>query len=140
MSGVQLLDVGDHVVINRTGWGAQQAVVIADREYLGWEEGAADYALAATGGYVQGVAFIQRHEITRCGGDLQVGDFVRVTGRCEQAHTSDIDELDAETGIIVDDFEAAEHADFLVYVHGECRVYECRARHLTRIRRGEVVG
>ncbi|BDP42891.1 hypothetical protein DAETH_28600 [Deinococcus aetherius] len=80
-----------------------------------------------------------REELEREYGNLQVGDWVYVTGECEQRSTTDVDELNEELGVIVDDYAEAYAPDFLVFCPGEGRAYECTTAHLTRITRAEAL-
>ncbi|OLV20168.1 hypothetical protein [Deinococcus marmoris] len=125
----QILDAGDEVVITRDSWSAQQACVVSMDEY-------GTYTLAAEGGSAAGlILHMKRTELIRCNGDLQIGDWVRVNGTCEQAVSMDVDTLEDEPGLIVDDYPEKGGPDFKVFLQGENRPYECRAGQLTRVAR-----
>ncbi|MFC6662906.1 hypothetical protein [Deinococcus multiflagellatus] len=76
-----------------------------------------------------------REQLTRVGGDLQLGDCVRVTGECDTTG----ERLDRALGVIVDDYAEAEGPDFRVFVLGQSDAYECPVSQLTRIPKREAL-
>lgn len=76
---------------------------------------------------------------TCASGNLQPGDWVRVTGPCKTIRGTALVPIEEEVGLIVDTYAEAEGADFLVCVRGLADLYECRAPQLTRITRAEAL-
>lgn len=130
MSRVQVLDVGDRVQVLDTSdrlQGREGVVIrVADERHV-----VAIPGIGQIGGY-------ERSDLERIGGDIQVGDWVRVSGTVEPFWSCEKEELDAEAGVIVDEIAEGE-GDFLVYVLTEADVYECCTDQLTRITRAEAL-
>lgn len=76
-------------------------------------------------------------DLERLGGDLQLGDFVTVTGTCLSAQCSDDHfSLAGEFGLIVDDYEDGA---FMVHCMGEVAAVQARPDQLNRITRVEAL-
>ncbi|WP_295823092.1 hypothetical protein [uncultured Deinococcus sp.] len=127
----QVLDLGDQVKILRHGLTelvGQEGVIVGDEgRYSVWLPEVDDHNIALTHGWVA-------HHLERLGGELQLGDFVTVKGRCPAVEYYDHISLDGERGVIVDDFE-----DGMLMVHcmGEVVAVKARPDQLTRITRAE---
>lgn len=80
-----------------------------------------------------------RPGMERIGGDLQPGDWVRVTGKCKTVRGTDREDIEDEVGLIVDTYEEEGGPDFLVCIRGLADLYECRTPQLTRITRAEAL-
>ncbi|WP_034355344.1 hypothetical protein [Deinococcus phoenicis] len=134
MSG-QVLDVGDCVIHRMT---RSPGVIVGVEAVLGGSSYTVDWTRTASRERYSRFGW-SGSELSREGGDLQPGDWVRVTGRCEQGSTTDVDELLDALGLIVDDFSEEGAPDFLVFVLGEQRTYECSVHQLIRITRVEAL-
>ncbi|MVN88746.1 hypothetical protein GO986_18570 [Deinococcus sp. HMF7620] len=88
---------------------------------------------------------LRRSDLTRVGGDMQIGDWVLVQGNCLQSNCVDYSVLDNQLGLIVDDYPEMEGdasqsgPDFLVFVQGEGQAYSCLTSQLTRVSRAEAL-
>lgn len=88
---------------------------------------------------------LTRSDLTRLGGELQVGDWVRVQGTCMNGNGVGYTALEGALGLIVDDYPAVDgepgqdSPDFLVFVQGEGLAFVCLADQLTRISRAEAL-
>ncbi|MHA0043906.1 hypothetical protein [Deinococcus sp. PEB2-63] len=126
----QVLDLGDQVKILRHGLtelvGQEGVIVGCEGRYSVWLPEVDDHNIALTHGWVA-------HHLERLGGQLQLGDFVTVTGEGMdlEGHAWD---LSGERGVIVDDFE---DGTLLVHCMGEVAAVQARPDQLTRITRAE---
>lgn len=126
----QVLDLGDQVKILRHGLtelvGQEGVIVGCEGRYSVWLPEVDDYNIALTHGWVA-------HHLERLGGELQLGDFVTVTGEGVdlEGHAWDLSD---ERGVIVDDFE---DGTLLVHCMGEVTAVQARPDQLTRITRAE---
>lgn len=132
---VQVLDVGDRVSA-LFSWGEQEGVIV--RAWTKQSNGVV-YDWSADNAVRSLHVGQPRRSLTRVGGDLQVGDWVRVDGDCETLRTPDVEHIHGEVGIIVDTIAGGVKGDFVVYVPCLLDAYECDISQLTRITRAEAL-
>ncbi|RJF74991.1 hypothetical protein D3875_03055 [Deinococcus cavernae] len=132
MSRVQVLDVGDRVQPSDT----RLRHLAGETVVIGLDPREPDsYRLATTTGVVITAG---RPGIERIGGNLQLGDWVKVQGRIEPTTTCDWTDVANAIGIIVDVYEDSD-VDFVVAIPELNDLYECRTKDLTRITRAEAL-